>query len=103
MRMALAGAPHHGSGPTTKKVVERREEQEEVEHATHIAIQGPNTPHPGTRPGLLAEPTPQVRLETVARASGVDGLPTIALPALAGSAGEALLSSSWCRGSLRRS
>ena len=46
---ALAEPFHHSSGPTTKKVVERREEH-----------------------------------------SGVDGLPTFALPVLAGSPGEAI-------------
>ena len=46
------------------------------------------------RTGLLAEPVPQVRFEAAARVSVVDGLPTFALPVLAGSTGEAIDSGS---------
>ena len=59
-------------------------------HETHVALRGQNAPLPGTRPGLPPEPAPEVRLEAAARALVVDGLPTFALPVLAGSAGEAI-------------
>ena len=88
--MALAEAPHHTSGPSIKKVVKRRERQEEEVHETHVALRGPKTPPPGTGPGILSEPALQVRLEAAARASVVEGLPTFALPVLAESAGEAI-------------
>ena len=78
--VALAEALHHSAGPKTEKV-ERRERQEE---------RGQKAPPPGTRPGLPREPAPQVRLEAAARALVVDGLPTLALLVLAGSAGEAI-------------
>ena len=61
---ALAEALHHSSGPSTKKVVERREEQEEVEYEMHIAPRGQNTPPRGTRPGLVSETGPHVKLQT---------------------------------------
>ena len=57
---------------------------------THVAPRGLKAPPLGTRAGLLTEPAPQARLEAAARASVVDGLPTFALPVLAGSAGEAI-------------
>ena len=86
--MALAEAFHHSAGPSTKKVVERRERQEEVEHETRCALRGPKTPPPGQRPGLLTEPAPQVRLEAAPRVSVVP--PTLAMPSLAGAGGEAV-------------
>ena len=55
--VALAEAPHHGSGPSTKKVVERRERQgEEDVWEEYDASRGPKTPPPSTRPGLSPEP-----------------------------------------------
>ena len=63
--------------------------EEEVERETYSVPRHLKPPPPGTRPGLLTEPVPQVRLEAAALASVVDGLPTFALPVLAGSAGEA--------------
>ena len=54
--MALAEALHHSAGPSTKKVVERREGGEEVEYETHYAPRGQNTPPLGMRPASLAEP-----------------------------------------------
>ena len=59
-------------------------------HESHDAPRGQKAPLPGTRPGLPPELAPQVRLEAAARALVVDGLPTFALPVLAGSAGEAI-------------
>ena len=61
-------------------------------HDAHNALRGPKTPPPGVRPGSLAEPRPQ-RSDRTARCSSGDTLPTLALPALAGSAGEAVDSS----------
>ena len=84
--MALAVAVHHSAGPSTKKVMERRERQEEAEHETHKALWGPKTPPSGQRPGLLTEPAPQWRLEAAARVSVV--VPTLAIPSLAGAGGE---------------
>ena len=43
---------HHSAGPSTKKVVQRRERQEEVEFETHAAPRRQNTPPP-SRPGVL--------------------------------------------------
>ena len=60
------------------------------EEVAHDAPRGPKTPPPGVRP--LAEPRPQRSDRTVRRSSG-DSLPILALPSLAGSAGEAVDSS----------
>ena len=93
------------------KIVEQHEEQEEEVYETHFTLRGLKTPPPGTWLGPLGEPVPQVRLEAAVRALVIDGLPTFALPVLAGSAGEAIevvrsplfSSSSWRRGTRRRS
>ena len=61
-------------------------------HDAHNALWGPKTLPPGVRPGSLAEPGPQ-RSDRSVRCSSGDSLPTLALPALAGSAGEAVDSS----------
>ena len=61
----------------------------EVEHATHYGPRAQETPPPGARPGILAEPGPQ-RSDRSRRHSSGDNLPTLALPALAGSAGEVI-------------
>ena len=58
-------------------------------NGTHDAPRGQNTPPPGVRPGILAEPGPQRSDRSWRRSSG-DGMPTLALPSLAGSAGEAV-------------
>ena len=58
---ALAAVLHHSAGPS-KKVVERRERQEEEVHETHVAPQGQRAPPLGTRPGLPPEPAPQGRV-----------------------------------------
>ena len=42
-----------------KTIVVEREGSEEVVHATHEAPRGRKTPHPGVRPGILAEPGQQ--------------------------------------------
>ena len=86
--MALAEYTHHASGSQT-----RARAREGVEHATHSGLRPQKTPPPGERPGLLLEPGPQRSDRTVRRSSG-DNLPTLALPVLAGSAGEAVDASS---------
>ena len=53
--MALAQALHQSSAPSTKKVVERREEHQEAEYETHNAPRGQNTPPPGMLPGVLPD------------------------------------------------
>ena len=53
--MALAEALHHSAGPSKKKVVERRERQEEAGSETYCAPRGPKTLPPGVRPAPLAE------------------------------------------------
>ena len=66
---------------------------EEVVHDAHDALRGQKTPPPGVRPGSLCDLGPQRSDHTVRRSSG-DSLPTLALPVLAGSAGEVVDSSS---------
>ena len=53
--MALAEALHHSAGPSKKKVVERRERQEEAGSETYYAPWGPKTLPPGMRRTPLAE------------------------------------------------
>ena len=53
------------------------------------ALRGQHTPPLGVRPGILAEPGPQTS-DRSRRLSSGDGMPTVALPSLAGSAGEAV-------------
>ena len=98
VRMALAAALRHSAGPKEKK----------VELQQHAALRGPNTgararegevhekydasrrqnaPHPGERPSSLSDPVPQRSDRSLRRSAG-DCLPTLALPVLAGSAGE---------------
>ena len=67
--MALAEILHHSANVTVvkhKEEVEQhaaprgpktaRAEVEEAVNATHDALRGQNTPPPGVRPGILAEP-----------------------------------------------
>ena len=83
--MALAEALRRSSGPSTKKVVERREEQQEgMEVETHTGPRALKTPPPGTRLAPLSEV--EERLEAVARVSVVP--PTLAMPSLAGAGGK---------------
>ena len=49
--MALAEALHHNTGPSTKRVVARREEQEEVENETHNAPRVARRSMPPPSPG----------------------------------------------------
>ena len=58
-------------------------------HETHSVLRGPKQPPPGERPGILAQPGPQ-RSDRSRRHSSGDNLPTLALPVLAVSAGEAV-------------
>ena len=87
VRMALAAALHHSAGPKEKKVelqqyAALRGQKTEV-HEKNDAPRRQNAPHPGERPSSLFDPG----------AAG-DNLPTLALPSLAGSAGEVVDSSS---------
>ena len=56
-------------------------------YETHSALRGPKQPPPGVRPGSLVDPGPQ-RSDRSQRRSAGNSLPTLALPVLAGSAGE---------------
>ena len=97
VRMALAAALHHSAGPREK--VEKQQNgaprgqktaaraREEVEHATHYGPRAQETPPPGERPGILAEPGPQ-RSDRSRRHSSGECLPTLGLPVLAGASGE---------------
>ena len=103
VRMALAAALHHSAGPKEKVEMQQNgaprgqktaaRAREEVEHATHYGPRAQETPPPGARPGILAEPGPQ-RSDRSGRHSSGDNLPTLALPVLAGSASEAVDASS---------
>ena len=84
--MGLAAALHH-SAQRPKTVVE--EPKEEVENVTRDGLRAQKSPPPGERPGILAEPGPQRSDRTVRHFAGA-GLPTLALPSLAGSAAEAV-------------
>ena len=85
--MALAEALHHSSGPTTNKVVERREGPEGEVRETHDGPRAQERPLPGTRPAPLSVGAePQDRLEAAARVSA--GVPSVAPPALAAPAAE---------------
>ena len=82
--MALAEFTHHSSrGQRTARV------WEEVENATHNVLRHQKSPPLGMRPGCLADPEPQRGDRSPRRFAG-DGLPTLALPPLAGSAAEAV-------------
>ena len=89
---AVAAALHHSAGPAShyaprgQKTATAREEEV---YEPHFALRGPTTPPPGERPGILAEPGPQRSDRTVRHSAGA-GLPTLALPSLAGSAAEAV-------------
>ena len=112
VRMALAAALHHSAGlkekvemqqngaPRGQKTAARAREEEE-EHATHHGPRALNTPPPGERPGILAEPGPQ-RGDRSRRHFSGDCFPTLGLPVLAGRAGGLLrapLPDSLCAGS----
>ena len=85
--MALTEALHHSSGPTTMKVVERREGPEGEVRETHDGLRAQERPLPGTRPApLFVGAEPQDRLEAAARVSA--GVPSVAPPALAAPAAE---------------
>ena len=95
VRMALAAASHHSAqqnaarrGPKSSA----RAREGEV-HEKNDAPRRQNAPHPGERPGSLFDPGPQRSDRSLRRSAG-DSLPTLALPVLAGSAGEAVDSSS---------
>ena len=92
VRMALAAALHHSAGPMEKQVELQQNTalrgqttgtraREEVVKATHDALRGQNTPPPGERPGILAEPGPQRSDRSLRRSAG-DGLPTLAKPSM---------------------
>ena len=54
----------------------------------HDGPRAQKRPLPGMRPGLPPEPEPQVRAATVGHVAAGGGLPTLAMPSLAGAAGE---------------
>ena len=92
--MVLAAALHHSAGPWEKKVEMQQNAalrgqttgtraREEVVNATHDALREQNTPIAGVRQGILAEPGLQ-RSDRSRRHSSGDGMPTLALPSLAG-------------------
>ena len=101
--MALAAALHHSASLKEKKAelqqnaalrgqnTGARAREGEV-HEKNDAPQRQNTPHPGQRPGTLAEPRPQRSDRSMRRSSG-EALPTLGLPLLAGASGEAVDSS----------
>ena len=103
--MALAEKLHHSAFRTHMPKKEEVEQDQALRgqtkasaregevHEKDVASRSQSTPHPGERPGLPSEPGPQRSDRTVRRSSG-DNLPTLALPALAGSAGEVVDSSS---------
>ena len=78
VRMELAAALHHSA--------QRVEGPREGE--LHEGPRAQKRPLPGMRPGLPPEPEPHVRAATVGRVAAGDGLPTLAMPSLAGAAGE---------------
>ena len=94
---AVVSALHHSCdvGPVLYEALrghKKTTEGEVEEHETHAGLRAQTAPPPGKRPGILPEPGPQRSDRTVRRSSG-DSLPTLALPSLAGSAGEAVDSS----------
>ena len=103
--MALAEKLHHSAFRTHLPKKEEVEQDQALRgqtkasaregevHEKDVASRSQSTPHPGERPGLPPEPGLQRSDRTVRRSSG-DNLPTLALPVLAGSAGEVVDSSS---------
>ena len=92
--LELAAALHHsrdvGPGTHASLRAQKAASSGEVEaHETHSVLRGPKQPPPGERPGILAEPGPE-RSDRSRRHSSGDYLPTLALPVLAWSAGEAV-------------
>ena len=89
--MALAAASHHSAqqdaAPRGLDTGTRAREVEE--QVAHFGLRAQTAPPPGTRPGILADPGPQRSDRTVRHSAGA-GLPTLALPSLAGSAAEAV-------------
>ena len=83
VRMELPAALHHSAQPTGPVVEEPREV--EAQH-THAAPRGQKEPPPGTRPGVLQDPEPQLLDAVLAyRAAGE---PSVATPLLAAPAAE---------------
>ena len=91
VRMALVAASHHSAqqnaAPRGPKTGARAREVEE--QVTHVGLRAQKTPPPGERPGILPEPLPQRSDRSRRRFSG-DGLAQLAMPSLAGAAGEAV-------------
>ena len=89
IRMALGAAAHHSAqqyaalrGPKTGTRAREGEVPEKYD-----APRRQNAPHPGERPGILAEPGPQRSDRSLRRSAG-DSLPQLVAPSLAGAAGE---------------
>ena len=89
--MALAAATHdsaqQNAAPRGPKTGARAREVEE--QVSHVGLRAQKTPPPVERPGILPEPSPQ-RSDRSRRHFSGDGLPQLALPSLAGVAGEAV-------------
>ena len=89
--MALAAATHNSAQQYAALRGQKTgtgASEEEV-HETNDALRGLKRSPPGERPGILAEPGPQ-RSDRSRRHSSGDGMPTLALPSLARSVGEAV-------------
>ena len=72
--MELATALHH----STQRVEAPREG---VEHEKHVGLRAQKPPLPGTRPGVLLDPVPQVRAATVGYvAAGAPSLSVVLVP-----------------------
>ena len=86
--MALAEGLHRSSGPSTKKVVERRESSEEMEVETHSDLRAQKTSSPGTRPAPLSELAgPHGAAVTVGYVTAGALLLAVGVPALRGDDG----------------
>ena len=83
--MTLAEMTHH-TAPREPKMARVGEVEEQV---THAGLRAQQTPPPGERPGILPEPLSQ-RSDHSRRHFSGDGLPQLAMPSLAGAAGEAV-------------
>ena len=74
--------------PSTTALIGWKEPREGEVHEEHVGLRVQKRPLPGMRPGLPPKPEPQVRAATVGHVAAGNGLPTLAMPSLAGAAGE---------------
>ena len=91
VRMALAAALHHSDGPKEKVEIQQngapRGQKTAARAGEEVDPREQETPPPGARPGILAEPQPQ-RSDRSRRHFSGDCLPTLGLPVVAGALGE---------------